>query len=253
MPTPLESAALLMLQEPETGRLQFFRLLADTPLLMLLDTEAEGETLSPRVFELQEGPVVLAFEREEDLAALGQGPLPYAELPGRVLAQLLAGEGLGLGLNLGSGLHSEQLFPPSAMVWLTDLLAGSLTAQRGGFDNLTAPDAQAAAVFDAVMASAPASWAGQAAEARLYARGKGLFLILSGAHEAGQAALAQSVGEALRFAELAGRVVDIAFAEADTWPEGGKRFDWPAPRTAAAPLPRRAGPGTDPERPPILK
>lgn len=258
MPTLLETAARLMAQDPEVGRLQFFRTLADANLMLLLETDAQGETLTPRIFDLPEGRVVLAFEREEDLASLGvgpdSGPLPYAELPGRVLAQLLAPEGLGLGLNLGSGLQSEQLFPAAAMVWLTDQLAGSLSTERGGFADLTAPDAQASAALAQILAQAPAGWGGQADQARLYAKGDGLALILSGAPEAGQQALAQSLAEALRFADLGGRVVDIAFAESNAWPKGGTLFDWPArhaPVAAASPV--RAGPGTDPEKPPILK
>lgn len=256
MTSPLETAADLMVQDPEAGRLHFFRTLADTPLVLLLETDAQGETLTPRIFDLPEGRVVLAFEREEDLAVLGQdqGPLPFAELPGRVLARLLALEGLGLGLNLGTGAHSEQLFPATAMVWLTELLAGSLTPRRGGLANLTAPDAQAGAALARMLAHAPEGWGGQAGQARLYARGDGLALVLSGAPEAGQQALAQSVAEALRFADLGGRVVDIAFADSNAWPEGGLRFDWPQPRVeASAPAAVRAGPGTDPERPPILK
>lgn len=254
MATSLESAAEAMVLAPETGRPQFFRLFADTPLLLLLEAEAEGEVLSPRVFDLAEGRVVLAFESEALLAAMGDGPLPYAELPGRVLAQLLADASLGLGLNLGSGLASEQLLPVAAMVWLVDLLSGSLEAKRGNLDNLAAPDAQARDALGRVIAGAPLAWAGLASAARLYSRDDGLVLIVEGADPEFDAVLAQSLAEALRSCDLGGRIVDIAFAHSDRWPTGGALYDWPRARVAipeASPAP--AAPGMNPKKPPILR
>ena len=65
--------------------------LHDCPELFLLIEEAEdGAEVRPRVFALEEGRFVLAFDREDRLAAFAEGPAPYAALPGRVLAQRLA-------------------------------------------------------------------------------------------------------------------------------------------------------------------
>ena len=60
----------------------------------------EGNDIVPRIFPVEGERFVLAFDREARLAAFAEGPAPYAALPGRVVAGLLAAEGLGLGLNL---------------------------------------------------------------------------------------------------------------------------------------------------------
>jgi hypothetical protein len=57
------------------------------------ESEAEGDTLAPRVFALEDGPVVLAFDSEDRLAEFTGAPAPYAVLPGRVIAAQLAGQG----------------------------------------------------------------------------------------------------------------------------------------------------------------
>ncbi|MFN7225492.1 MAG: SseB family protein, partial [Paracoccaceae bacterium] len=77
----------------ETLRLRFFERLADGEMFLLLDREAQGETLDPRVFDLEDGRFVLVFDREERLASFSGGIAPYAALPGRVIAALLKGQG----------------------------------------------------------------------------------------------------------------------------------------------------------------
>ena len=102
--------------------LRFYQVLADATLFLLLEQEAEGDRINPKVFDLEDGPVVLAYDSDDRLAVMGQGPLPYAALPGRIIAQHLAGQGVALGLNFGSGAPSEVMLPPEAMRWLAEML-----------------------------------------------------------------------------------------------------------------------------------
>jgi hypothetical protein len=126
METPLDSAHSDMHAAPDDdrARLRFFERLADGELFVLLATEAgeagSGLQIFPEIFRVEGGRYVLAFDREERLAAFTGGPAPYAALPGRALATMLAGEGLGLGLNLGA--TSETLLPAEALEWLAATL-----------------------------------------------------------------------------------------------------------------------------------
>ena len=63
------------------------------------------------------------FDREERLASFTGGIAPYAALPGRVIAGLLKGQGIGMGVNLGIA-PSSMLLPPEAMDWLAETLDG---------------------------------------------------------------------------------------------------------------------------------
>ena len=123
--TPLDLAYEAMAAAAEgddAPRLRFYERLADGEMVLLLEAEAEGENLTPRVFDLEDGPVVLIFDTEERLGAFTGIAAPYAALPGRVIAQLLAGQGIGLGINLGVA-PSSMLLPPFAVDWLAETLA----------------------------------------------------------------------------------------------------------------------------------
>ena len=121
--TLLDAAHAAVSADPENEalRLRFFERLADGELVLLLEREAVGDSFEPRIFDLEDGPVVLVFDREERLASFTGGIAPYAALPGRVIAGLLKGQGIGLGVNLGVG-RSEMLLPPEAMDWLAETL-----------------------------------------------------------------------------------------------------------------------------------
>ncbi len=251
--TELDRAQVAAQAGGDAGRLAFFGLLADTPLLVLLEREAEGGVLEPRIFDLDEGQVVLAFDAEERLAGMGQGPLPYAQLPGRVLARLLVEEGLGLGLNLGSGSASEMLLPLTAMRWLTEMLDEQSQVQLAALGPLAPPEDGFVVAVERILAGAPDSWGGLAQELQLYRRQDAGLLLISGAAAEAETALATAVSEALRFADLGGLVVDIAFADAAKLPDGGVRLLWPKAAPAPEPTAAPNAPGMEPNKPPILR
>ena len=130
--TPIDRAHAAMQAAPDddTARLRFFERVADGEWFLLLDEEHDGEgPITPKVFPVEEDQFVLAFDREQRLAEFAGGA-PYAAMSGRVLTEMLAGSGFGLGLNL-SVAPSEMLLPGAAVDWLQATL-GNAPAETHG-------------------------------------------------------------------------------------------------------------------------
>ena len=123
LPTQLDQAHAQMEADPasDTARLRFYERLSDCELFLMLDKEVESDKLEPALFDTPEGRFVLVFDREERLADLAGRAVPYAALSGRGIVQMLAGQGIGLGLNLEVA-PSAMLIPPEAVTWLQETL-----------------------------------------------------------------------------------------------------------------------------------
>lgn len=260
MLTALDNAHAALLAGGEAEARRFYRLLADAPLCLLLAEEPQGEAITPQVFHLSDGPVILAFDSEERLADFQEGPAPYAVLPGRVIAGQMAGQGLWLGLNLGSGAPSETLLPPEAIAHLLDLLDVAPNLTEGKAHSFSPPTIPAA--LDETLRFALAGASGLAGGAVLagvtYDTGaKGHILAFAGAAEGAEPALARAVAEALSFAGLEAAALDVVFLAPEdpslrAIARVGRGYDIPAPAVAEAP-PAPAPPGSDPSRPPRLR
>ncbi len=258
--SPLDTAHAAMALGGEAEALRFYQLLADTPLSLLLAREAEGEAIEPQVFELSDGPVVLAFDSEERLAGFQSGPVPYAVLPGRVIAQGLAGQGLWLGLNLGTGAASETLLPPEALSHLLELLdvaPQETAAQPRRFDAPRVPQALEQALTLALTGASGLAGGAVLAAVTYDSGASGHMLALVGATPAAEPALARAVAEALAFAGLEAAVLDVTFLSPDdpalqAMAAVGRSYAIAAP-APDAPAPMPAAPGTDPSRPPRLR
>lgn len=244
----------------DADHLRFYRVLADATLFLLLDREAEGEVVAPRVFDLPDGPVLLAFDSEERLASFGDGPLPYAALPGRIVAQQMVGQGLSLGLNLGTGAESETLLPPEAMEWLTEMLAGSPDAVQAKVARFLPPQglptALTEALESAMIAAAGLAQVGVLAAVRYQDGRLGHMLALVGAQPAAEPALARAMAEALTFSGVEAGELDVTFLAAEdpglaAILRVAQVFAIPELTVAAQPLPKV--PGADPSKPPILR
>lgn len=246
--TPLDDAHAQAEADP-SRRPQFFDKLAGAELFLILDEE------SPRVFDLADGPIVLAFDTEARLAEFAPDGADRAELTGRALVGMLAGQGVGLGLNLGEA-PSAQILPPEAIDWLAEALAQRPSEARGTPQSAHAPDDLAPGFLGAL--DAKLSSASGLAKAALLARvtwaggGTGHLLMILDAPEGARSALAQAVGEVLTFAP--GDMPDLAVAfcssddpEAEQLARVALRFDVPAPGL------QTAAPGRDPDRPPKLR
>lgn len=259
--TPLDAAHAAMERDEadEASRLRFFDCLSDGEFFLLLEEEPQGADLKPRIFPLESGPVVLIFDLEERMAEFSGGVAPYAALPGRVIAQVLAGQGIGLGVNLGVA-PSQMILPPEALDWLSGVLEGEPETAEDVPEAFEVPRALPAGLVTALEAKL-ARVAGLAAFALLMGvryRGnrRGHMLAIVGAAEGAEAALAHAVREALVFSGLEAGVLDVTFLTGaeEVLPRMltvARRFDIPVPpqRERAAP----AAPGSDPERPPKLR
>ncbi len=246
--------------EDDAARLAFYGALADAELFVLLSEEPAGPgAISPEILDLEGERFALVFDREERLTGFAEAPAPYAALPGRAIAEMLAGQGIGLGLNLGVA-PSSILIPAEAMDWLKGALAQAPEESRERLQSLSPPDDATRALLPALrekLASAGALGArAWLARARFADGGEGAVLGLSGVPGESQQGLARAAQEALTFsgAALALSTLFVApgsRAEAEL-AEAGEEIplpEPPAPTISAPPPP----PGSDPDKPPRLK
>ena len=255
-------AALTAQPDDDALRLRFYERIADSELFLLLMEDADPasqDSVQPRVFDLADGPVVLAFDREDRLSAFTGAVSAFAALPGRQVAAALSGQGIGIGLNLGVA-PSSFLLPPEAVDWLAATLAQGPVAHEAvpvAFGQPKGLPDSLVAGLDAKLAQA----AGLAVAALLagvdYADGRrGHILCFVGAVPGAEPALARIAGEALTFSGIEAGEIDVAFRAANdpvlaALARVALRFDLPLPA-----LPERidaAPPGSDPARPPILR
>jgi hypothetical protein len=258
--TPIDRAHSEMTRAPEDdrARLRFYERIADGELYLLLSSEAEGDRVTPAIFDLPEGRFVLAFDREERLARFAGDVAPYAALSGRTLTAMLADEALGLGLNLDVA-PSAILLPGDAMGWLAKMLAERPEEISAEIEEVAAPAGlpeSLIAALDAKLAMA----AGMARIAYLVALryrggGRGHMLAFIDAPEPARTALAGATGETLVFSGLDAAALDVGFFAASDEISArlarvGLRFDLPEV-VSAAPVP--VAPGSAPEKPPRLR
>jgi hypothetical protein len=215
--TDLDAAHAAMAAAPDddAARLRYYARLADAELFLLLAAEAEGGRIAPRVFPLEDGPVVLAFDSEERLAAFAAGPAPYAALAGRTIAAQLAGQGIGLGVNLGE--DTAMLLPAEAMGWLAALLdraPQTVAARPRAVHPPGALPGVLMAALDAKLARAGGLATGAVLAGVEYEDGRrGHLLAFIGAAPGAEEALARAAGEALTFSGLDAGEMDVAFLD----------------------------------------
>jgi len=261
--TALDAAHAGMKTSPDDGaaRLRYYERLADGELFLLLAAEAEGDSLVPKVFDLAEGPVVLAFDLEERLAEFAAGVgVPYAALPGRVIVTTLAGQGVALGVNLGVA-PSALLLEPATLDWLAALLRQG-PAETEGHPQAFHPPAALPPGLVQGLRTKLARAGGLASHALLagvtYKGGRiGHMLAFIDAQAGAEAPLARACAETLTFSGVDAGEMDVTFlAGGDpacaAMAAVGLRFDLPPPLEARVAAPPKA-PGSDPTRPPILR
>jgi hypothetical protein len=259
MTTPLDDAFVAMEADgTDAARLRWFDRLAASEMFLLLEAEAEGETVRPRVFAVAEGSFVCVFDREERLSAFAGAAAGYASLSGRALSGMLAGQGLGLAVNLGTA--AEMLLDADAVDWLAEMLTTRPDEVEEAPVEMSAPGALPDALLSALDARL-ASAAGLARRASLVAVGyaggrRGHLLAFVDAVPGAEPSLARLVGEALSFSGLEAGTLDVGFFRGDDpvsprLVRAGFVFDLPDLQDpqAAAPV----APGSDPDRPPRLR
>lgn len=258
-------AAMEAAPEDDAARMGFYQVLADGELYLLLAGEPEGGQIEPELLEMDGERYALIFDTDWRLSAFteehlpGQA-LPYAALPGRVIASMLAGQKTGLGLNLGVA-PSSILIPDGALSWL----ASTLTAEPEEVDRpITAleapgsvPDTLLPALIAKLAPSGGLAMAAYLATARYGDGTSGPIVAFTAPLAGAEAALAGAVQEALIFTGIEDFSLEVGFF-APTGPEAkvlareGERIPLPRsepPEPPAAPVP----PGSDPTKPPRLK
>ncbi len=258
-PTPLDTAHAAMQSAPDDAalRLRFFERLADCELFMLLESEAQGDTIKPEVFEVDGAKYVLVFNREERLAEFVEATAHHATLSGRVAAKMLSGQGIGLAVNLGVA-PSSILIPADAMAWLGEMLDETPDEVLAKPVAFSAPDGISEALLSALDAKLAIA-AGLAKTACLVAveyedGNSGHMLAIIDTLPEAEGALAKAVSEAVSFSGFE-TPLDVAFFAGDdpliaTLQKTGLRFDLPEKKLATH---SPTAPGRDPENPPILR
>ncbi len=250
-------AAMETAPEDDAARLRFYERLADTELFMLLGAEADGDQITPELFEIEDQRFTLVFDREERLSQFVGRVAPYAGIPGRALAEMLAGQGIGLAFNLEVA-PSAMLIPAEAVDWLAATLMHGPDETEARLTEVSAPAGLPEAVVSGLdrklaIAAGLARFAYLAAAA--YDDGsRGHVLAFVDALEGAEKALASAASEALTFSGVEAGVMDVLFVRSSDplaahLAKVGLRFDLPQPE--APPVP--GAPGMDPAKPPKLR
>ncbi|WP_171239630.1 SseB family protein [Ruegeria sp. HKCCA5491] len=258
--TALDSAHAAMDAAPQddAARLRFFERLADSELFLMLTKEARDENISPELFDVADGSFVLAFDREDRLAQFAGRPVPYVAVSGRVLSSMLAGQGIGLGLNLETA-PSSMLIPSEALGWLATTLQHGPEEVEQHFAEFVPPAGlpdELLTALDTKLATAVGlAQAAFLVGTRSKEGGSGHMLGFVDAVGGAEAALAKAASEALTFSGIEAGAMDVGFfsaqdAAAASLARVGLRFDLPQPEARAM---TQVAPGSDPDKPPVLK
>ncbi|MCQ0970095.1 SseB family protein [Paracoccus sp. TK19116] len=213
--------------------------LADSELTVALDGEADDDRAAFRMFDLPGGPVALAFDRDERLAAIFGHPSAYVAMPGRVLARLLAQEAAGLLVNPGH--PSEMLLDAATLAWLGRALEDA-PEEAEARTRFSPPDPAVVAILAEPLAERLSDLRGTVTGAALVAaKGAdtaGHLLIIAGAAPERQAHLAKALAETLAFLPSVPDGVDVAFSDTAV-PDFAVRFDLQPPPKPDRPRPDR--------------
>lgn len=259
--TPLDNAHHAMEQAPQddAARLRFYERLADSELFLMLTHEVQEDRVSPELFQLSDATYALVFDREERLSAFAGRPVPYVALSGRAITGMMAGNGIGLGVNLEVA-PSSILIPANAIDWLAQTLAETPDEVEEKIAEITVPAGLPETLLSALDAKL-ALTAGMAQSAYLVgtisdAGGRGHLLAFVDAAPGAEPALAKAASEALTFSGLEAGVMDVGFFAAHdqmaaSLARHGLRFDLPKP--VSPERVERIAPGSDPDKPPILR
>lgn len=260
--TPLRSALAATTADPEddAARLALFRALAVSELLLLLSEPPTAESLSPKVFGVEEGTVGLVFDAEERLADFAGGEADFIALPARVLAEMFLENDLAMGINLGQ--EAATILPVPALKWFVDFLEEGPQeheVQLHVIRQLTgAPQQVLAAVIGQLGLMPGVATRAVFAEAEYTNGDRAPLVALDGVAERDRPALARAIDEAVGLSGVEGARVDVAFPEPDSELWGildkvGRALDLTELTATASPGDQKpAAPGSDPDKPPKL-
>ncbi|MFV0408902.1 MAG: SseB family protein [Paracoccus sp. (in: a-proteobacteria)] len=252
--TPLDALCAMPFHElPGPERARVLGRLADTALFVALEGEPVGDKARLHLFDLAGGKVALASDSEDRLAGFFGAATAYAELPGRVLAGMLAADGVGLMVNPGT--RSEMLLDGDVLGWLAEALTSAPQEDEVVPARLFAPAPDMVAALADPLALRLGDMVGLTEQAALVAArwpgsAAGHLIVLTGADEASRPRLAKAIAELIAFLPPLPQPCDVAFDL--PLPRGALILRPEAAEKPASPSGPRA-PGSDPEKPPILR
>lgn len=232
--------------------------LADCELCVALLRDAEDDRAELRLFTLEQGPVALVTDSDERLAAFLGAAVPYAAMPGRALAALLAEQGIAALVNPGA--PSEALLDPATLGWLVAQISEALpeTAPGERPARLLAPDSTAVAQWSAPLQARMALLGEHLTALALVGAQwpdgrEGHLIVVQGAAPDDHPALAKALAEMIAFAPEEAVPLDLVFDLAPL-PDGALILAAPPPDPGDQKAPKQPkAPGSDPARPPILR
>lgn len=253
--TPLDALCALPFHDlPDAARARVLNRLADTEIFVALARDPEGDRIALRLFDLPTGRMAIAADTEDRLAEFFAAPVAHAALPGRALAAMLAAEGVAVMVNPGA--PSEMLLDPAVLGWLAEALQAAPAEDQAGPARLSAPAPEMVAALAEPLAARLTDMAGLAEGAALVAAewpegARGHLIVLSGVAEDHRPLVAKALAELIAFLPPLPQPCDVAFDLAV--PENALmlRLDPVAPAPAPEAAPR--APGSDPDKPPILR
>jgi hypothetical protein len=258
--TSLDAAHAHMQGAPDDGavRLQYYERLAEAELYLMLDHDPTDDRIAPSVFPVEGGNFALVFDTAERLAEFSGDITPYAAMSGRKIASLLAGQGIGLGVNLGVA-PSSFLIPTQAVDWLAKTLASEPVVMRQQPSEVFAPSGVPEQVLRALDAKL-ALCAGMAKIAYLAGAdyqdaGRAHLLAVIDPLPGAEPAISSAINEALVFCGIEAGSIDVTFLRAHDpvcakLAKVGLRFDLPVIEETRDPV---GAPGMNPDAPPRLR
>jgi hypothetical protein len=259
--TPLDTAHAAMMAAPDdtTKRLRFYERVADSELFLVLDREPVNDNATPALFDVEAGKYALVFDGESRMTEFTQSPTPFLAASGRQICAMLVGQGIGLGLNLAVA-PSSMLLPASAVDWLHQTLGTPPQSEQATPNAIFAPGNLPETLITALDEKL-ATMSGLAkhaylAEIEYNDRPRTHVLGFIDAIPAAEPAIASAISEALTFSGIEAGSLDVIFVSAQNplaaaLAKSGLRFDLPQP--AKPKITEIAAPGSDPNKPPILR
>ncbi len=253
--TPLDALCALPFHDlADAARARVLNRLADTEIFVALAGDPEGDRVQLRLFDLPSGRMAVAADAEDRLAAFFAGPVAHAALPGRALAAMLAPEGIALMVNPGA--PSEMLLDPEMLGWLAQALQSAPAEDQAGPARLLPPAPEMVAALAEPLAARLTDMAGLAQGAALVSAewpdgARGHLIVLSGVAEGRRPLIAKALAELIAFLPPLPQPCDVAFDLAVPEQALVLRLEPVAPAPAPRSAPR--APGSDPDKPPILR
>lgn len=258
--TPLDRAHAEMESQPDIDalRLRFYERLADSELFLLLEAEPINDIAKPIIFPVEDQKFALVFDSQERLVEFSQEPTPFVSLSGRMIAGMLNGQGIGLGVNL-SVAPSSMLLPETAVTWLAETLAVEPTQAQekpiAFYAPRSVPEVLISSLDTKLAAMAGVAKAAYLAEVEYENAPKGHVIAFVEAIEQAQTAITTAVSEALTFSGIEAGTLDVLFLRASDpiaaqLAKVALRFDLPELLEPKAQV--MEAPGSNPDKPPRL-